>query len=71
MALASHKTPEQPSPRTAHSQGMFPRRRCKFHVGASAWHEMASAFYIFRTGTRPRQLPMRGYRSNLPSGYND
>jgi len=44
VTLASHGTPEQPSPRTAQSQIRFPPGGCKFHVGASVWHELAILF---------------------------
>ncbi len=84
VTLSSHETPEQPSPRTAQSQGMFSPLGCKFHVGATRWHEMAM--------TQPRPVPaaspvpkhripnyfqewiaaacrlIPGYRRNLPRG---
>src|ERR1700674_1897391 len=41
VALSSHGTPEQPSPRTAQSQGTFCPFGCKSHVRATGWHEMA------------------------------
>ncbi len=41
MTLVSHETPEQPSPRTAQAQAIFPLNGCKFHVGAGGWHEIA------------------------------
>ena len=44
MTLASHGTPEQPSPRTARSQTMFSGPGCKFHDRANGWHEVATHF---------------------------
>src|SRR5581483_1905222 len=39
--LSSYGTPEQPSPRTAHRQGISTPTNRKSHLRASAWHESA------------------------------
>src|SRR5579864_6994453 len=61
VTLASHETPEQPSPRTARAQIKSSRLGCKSHVGANGWHEMATwLFYLQQlstVGSTPLQLP--------------
>jgi hypothetical protein len=87
VTLSSHGTPEQPSPRTAQSQGMFSLFGCKFHVGATGWHEMAMTppgripaappvpkhriFNDFQEWIAVASQLIPGYRRNLPEGYND
>jgi len=74
MTLASHETPEQPSPRTAQSQTMFSPNRCKFLFGAGGWHEIAIVrLYLqaFRwLGLASLRLDP-GYCSNRTRGHND
>jgi len=74
MTLASHETPEQPSPRTAQAQAIFSPNECKFHVGAGGWHQIATLRRYLQASWRLglTSLPLDpGYCSNLTRGHND
>ena len=64
VTLSSHETPEQPSPRTAQSQGMFSPLGCKFHVRASRWHE--ADMPLFCADSTSRSFSQTGYLQQHP-----